>query len=58
MRVLILQQAVLAGQMLAPGVVVDVDDATAALLIEAGAAQALDQPAPESQPRKRAKTQE
>lgn len=63
MRVLILQQAVLAGQMLAPGVVVDVDDATAAWLIEAGAAQALDQPAPESQqaepqPRKRAKTQE
>lgn len=63
MRVLILQQAALAGQMLTPGVVVDVDDTTAAWLIKAGAAQALDQPAAEpqqaeSQPRKRAKTQE
>lgn len=40
MRVLILQQAALPGQMLAPGVVVDVSEATAAWLIEAGAAQA------------------
>lgn len=63
MRVLIVQQAVLSGQMLSPGVVVDVSEATAAWLIEVGAAQALDQPAAEPQqaepqPRKRAKTQE
>lgn len=45
MRVLILEQAAMPGQMLAPGVVVDVDEATAAWLIEAGAAQAAD-PAP------------
>lgn len=43
MRVLMLEQAALPGQMLAPGVVVDVDEATAAWLVEAGAAQAVEQ---------------
>lgn len=42
MRVLILQQAALPGQMLTPGVVVEVNDAAAAWLIESGAAQAVE----------------
>ncbi|MFN4003326.1 MAG: hypothetical protein ACK4MJ_03965 [Hylemonella sp.] len=40
MRVLIIEQTALPGQMLAPGVVADVNEATAAWLIDSGAAQA------------------
>jgi hypothetical protein len=71
--VLILQQAALPGQMLAPGVVVDVSEATAAWLIEAGAAERVDYSSdaahanlvldgmldvPTAAPRKRVKAQE
>lgn len=63
MLILLTAPAMLGNQSLAAGVMADVPDDVAQRLIEAGVAQALDQPAPESQqaepqPRKRAKTQE
>lgn len=47
MRVLILQPAALPGQMLTPGVEVEVREDTAAWMIDVGAARAVDAPAPE-----------
>ncbi|MCI1193754.1 hypothetical protein MOJ79_18130 [Calidifontimicrobium sp. SYSU G02091] len=42
MRLLMMQQATLGRQALSPGVQVDIDDAAAALLLDAGAARTLD----------------